>query len=215
MSCAGGTFTLTRMGTSRSRCQRLACSHAAHDPVAHRRDETALLRDVQKRRRRKQTMFGVVPVTEFDSDNRTRRQRYERLVHQHELFAFERASHAGLDAQARHGLFVHPPVKHLMTGATLGLGAVHRCVRVAQEILGPVALARAQSDSDARRREDSMAADFERRAKRFLDSLGHLSAVSSASRSDTMTANSSPPRRATVSMLRMDALRRLAICTRS
>ena len=85
--------------------------------------------------RRQQAPLGVLPAHErLDALDRTRREADDRLEVQYQLALRHRVLQLGLQAQVLHRDGVQRLVEHLVAVAARTLGAVHREVRVAQQV---------------------------------------------------------------------------------
>ena len=122
----------------------------------------------------------------------------DRLVDEHQLVALDRPLQVHLEVQALDDRRVHLGLEDRVAALAARLGAVHRQVGVAKQRLGaasvPVAIPMLAAD------EDLAPAELERRLERLEDPLRGAAPRRWARRtSSSSTANSSPPRRATVS----------------
>ena len=132
-------------------------------------------------------------------------ERDDRLEEEPELAALERAvrarsrSRCAVAARARMRVVEHLDQRALPRV----LGAVHRGVGVAEQLLGRSSPGRPARCRRSRRRTCSVAVEHERRPDRLEQPLGDLDrvllAASRPARSSHSTVNSSPPKRATVS----------------
>ena len=68
---------------------------------------------------------------------------------------------------------MHAAVEDHVAGAARGLGAVHRGVGVAQQVLRPLVLGGVDGDADAGGDEDLVAAEVDRRRQALVDAVGH------------------------------------------
>ena len=119
----------------------------------------------------------MVPAHErLDPDDRAVAQGHDGLVVERELVAFQRPAQVVLDAQPADRTATQPLVVELVAGAAALLGAVHRRLGVADEILRPLA-ALCHRDPDRGGDEVLVAVEHERAGEDRGDPLGHLDRV--------------------------------------
>jgi hypothetical protein len=101
------------------------------------------------------------------------RERDDRLVVHFHLAAVDRAPQLGLDLQPLDERGVHFGFEGHVPAAPGSLGAVHRNVSVAQQVIGGYAARLARRDADAGVDEDVHALNRERSPHRLDDAVGH------------------------------------------
>ena len=95
-----------------------------------------------------------------------------RLVQDAELLALDRETEVRLELEQRHGVRVHLLVEHLVARLAVRLRAVHREVRVAEQVVGHVVARGRQRDADAGAHEDVLSLQIERALELDHDALG-------------------------------------------
>ncbi len=153
-------------------------THLVHDPLADGHDEPGLLGDANELARRDQTTFGMLPPQQGLDGNPLIGDEVELGLELHaELVVDERRSQLALGEEALHRLGVHHLVEELESSAAAPLGAVHRCVGVAQQVGSSTGRLVGDRDPDARRHHQLGAVECDRtsqgleRALRQLDRL--------------------------------------------
>jgi hypothetical protein len=101
-------------------------------------------------------------------------ERHDRLVRDRELFVFERSAQLHLELKQSRAMFAQFRREQFAAVLAQHLSAIHRDVRIAQQIFGRPAIGRAQSDTDARRRVDLVFAERERRRQGRQEALGDV-----------------------------------------
>ncbi len=171
-------LTLIHSGGSAGNCccQRRVWRHdSREDPPAERHDEAGLLGDGDEVIRQHQPAFRVLPAHQrFEPHDASGPERHDRLVVHQEIAAVDAAPQVGLELEQGHRALVHVAVEDLVAGLALGLGAVHRDVGVAQDLLGVGVAGRAVGDTDRGGHQDIVPVDREVHAQDFLDAVGHV-----------------------------------------
>ena len=169
--------------------------------VAQGEDEAGLLGQGDELVRREQAALGMLPAHErLEADRALGRERDDRLVDEPQLVALEGPPQVGLELEHGHRPRVHGVVEDLVAVAPLRLGPVHRGVGVAQQVLRtPVARRRRGRCRCSRwRRPRGRPSENGCRSSSWIRSATRVASRASAI-SSRRIANSSPPRRATVS----------------
>ena len=116
----------------------------------------------------------AVPADQrLDARGRHPLQVERRLVEQEELVALERAAQLHLQLHAALHAVVHARLEHHVAVLAVPLGAVHRDVGVAQEVIDARALAGGHADARGHRQPRVLAArEHERRSQRLAQAAG-------------------------------------------
>src|SRR5215218_7416045 len=122
----------------------------------------------------------MVPAHEcFETREASRLERNDWLVVNTEFLVFDRLSQIAFELQSRNGARVHAVVEQFVTRFAVFLRAIHRDVRVAQNVFRTIVTTRAERDADARRGEGGVLIENERLAELVLNSLCDSHRVSS------------------------------------
>jgi len=147
----------------------LAAGGVQHPP-AERVDEAALLGDGDEGGRRDDAALRVAPADQrLEAGQGAVGQGDQRLVVHLQLAALLGLAQVGLQLEALDHLGAHRRLEHRPV-VTLGLGAVHRHVGVAQQLVAPAVAA---GDADRAAAEDLVAVEGERGPEGGGDALGH------------------------------------------
>src|SRR5689334_16396478 len=96
----------------------------------------------------------MIPAHErFETSETPSLERNDRLVVNTELLVLDGLAQIAFELQPRNGARVHTVVEQFITRLTVFLRAIHRDVRVAQNVFGTIVATRAERDTDTRRRE--------------------------------------------------------------
>ena len=125
-----------------------------------------------------------------------------RLIEHLELSASHRLPQIQLQQAPRLHLRIHFGVEQPADAATVRLRAIQGEVGAAQQLVRIHAVLRREGNADTGADHDPMAGDIERRLDQFDQAGGEAVASAGFSMRDCTMANSSPPRRATVSVSR-------------
>src|SRR5688500_1871589 len=107
------------------------------NPAPDRNDESCLFGDRDEAGRLHKTALRVLPSYEsLETRDASRAQRDERLVVQPELALIDSSPEIRLQLKSRQRVAVHRAIEHLVAGAARGLGAIHRHIGAAKELLG-------------------------------------------------------------------------------
>ena len=127
-------------------------------------DEAVLLGDRDEVVRGHQPACRVLPAHErLEGHDAVLGERDDRLVLHHELVFLQRAAQIGLELEPGHRRRVHLGFVDAVAAFALALGAVHRGVGVAQELVGSVAVRPRVGDARTGVDEDLLARDEEGR----------------------------------------------------
>ena len=172
---------------------------------ADRHDQPGLLGQRDELARRDEAALGVVPAHErLGGDDVAGVEADDRLVLDGELAAVDRAAGArSLRPWRCRIAVVHRWLEARPAALAARLGLVHRDVGVADQLAGAHRLGAARGDADAGADATRLAARERALRERGDDALGDATTTSSGpSTPSSRTANSSPPKRATVSAAR-------------
>src|SRR6185369_6467161 len=126
----------------------------------------------------------MVPAHEcFKSGESSGLQSNNRLVVNSEFLVFDRLSQIAFELQPRNRARVHSLVKQFVARLAIFLGAIHRDVCVAQNVVRPIVTARAECDADTRRSECRILVEHEGLAQFVLNSLCDSDGISRISHS--------------------------------
>ena len=152
----------------------------------------------------------------LEADDAAAGQIEDRLEGQRDLVVLDRLPQIGLQPHLVGQLRTQRGVEQRVPCAAAGLGAVHRDVGVAQHFVGCLVADAAEGDADAGAGVDLGAVELERLAQRLLQPFGERQRASLRRRVCSIRiANSSPPRRPTMSVGRTWRTMRCATTTRN
>lgn len=183
-------------------------------PEPDRRDQARLLSEADEAVGADHPIAVRLPAQErFHADGIERRDVDDRLVHEHELVAIERAAQCLLHVEAALGALADGLVEE--DGGTVAplLGGVHRAVGIAQHALG-ISL-RCQRRAAAHGEHDLIAAYVDRLRNPWAIRLASSRTSSAVPTYSGTTTNSSPAKRDTVSVARTVSRSRAAITPRT
>ena len=134
-----------------------------------------------------------------------------RLIVNAELAALQPLAQLVLEPEQLAQLVCHVRPEHLAVAAAASLRRVHRDVGAPDELFAGAGPAGVDGDADAGVEHEVAPADRHRLAEPFDVPMGDRDAFASLAPSSS-TANSSPPRRARVSLGRVTSPKRCASC---
>jgi hypothetical protein len=144
----------------------------AQHPFAERVDEARFLGERDEHLRRHVAVLGVVPAQErLGADDRAIVDPDHRLVVQPQRVVRERGAQRGFERVLAQPVLGQVGVEELVGVATEVLAAVHRDVRVLEQLLGIVRVVGIHGDADGRRDEDVVRLDLERLRDRVEELL--------------------------------------------
>ncbi len=121
----------------------------------------------------------MIPTHEgFEARQPARLQTNNRLVIDTEFFLLDRLAQVAFQLQTRHSARVHVVIEEFVTSFAVFLRAIHRDVRVAQDIVGAVVTTRAQRDPNTRGRKCGILVEHKRLAQFVLNSSRDAHCVS-------------------------------------
>ena len=150
-------------------------------PAAHRHDHAGFLQGGDELAGRHQALLRVAPAQQrLHPHHAVTAQVQLGLVVQHELVAFQGAAQLAFQVQALEGARVHVGGIETVATATLGLGAVHGRVGVAQQRFRVTAILGVHADADAETEKEFLTFQHEGMAhgvQQFLQDGRHVLGV--------------------------------------
>ena len=186
-------------------------------PLSDRHDQAGFFRKRDEFGGHDQAPLGMMPAQQrLKAADLAALEIDDRLVVEFELAIGKRAAHIPFEIAAGMHEFVQFGLEETERTAPAILGGVQREVRFLQDLIGIGSVARCDGNADAGSDGDPVIAEIERLAKRGLDPFGerhgfHRRGFSTHS----MTANSSPPSRATIAVSLTHAQSRAATACNS
>src|ERR1700687_1740237 len=143
-------------------------------PLIDGDDHSGLFGDRNELRRAENAALRVTPTHQrFETGYSSTAQGHDRLIVGLKLVALDRSTEVGLRLRQHQGPVPHRVVEYLVAALAQTLGAVHRGVRISQQILAPPTPLDADGDADADGNENLVSLQIERGLESRLDPVGN------------------------------------------